>query len=159
MCLFTEQLLSAFITNGHKYFVRQTYARGRDMFDLNNKGAFLISHYTDKSKAHIHYQALGGDAHRFFYDLDAPGHLQKLQAAARQPQGYRIYVPLLPKEWKPSEMMLQKIRKYIDSQLHWKPARKDGVKTDLFLQFGELFLTLKWKTTEVKLPLAEVEKY
>lgn len=157
--LLSHELLDALVQAGHQYFVRQTYRRGLDHFDAGVRAAFLISHYTDKSKAQIHYKSLSSDPHRFLYDIEAPGHLEKLRIAAGQPEGYRIYSPLLQREWKPSGMMAQKIRNYIDDQLHWKPGKKQGVKTDLFLQFGELFITLKWKTTEVKIPLAEIERY
>lgn len=156
--LLTGQLLVSFIKTGHKYFVRQTYKRGIDHFDDTIKAAFLISHYSDKSKADIHFKALTADGNRFLYDINEPEHLQKLQTAAEQPKGFKIYTPLLQNEWRPTNALSQQIKKYIGGNLNWQPKKSEGVKCNLFLQFGELFLTLKWKSSEVKIPLSEVER-
>jgi hypothetical protein len=156
--LYSERLLDALIKAGHKYFVRQTYKRGFDHFDTEQRGSFLITHYNDLNKANIHYEALTNDGNRFLYDISNSEHLEKLRVASRQPVGYKIYTPLLQQEWKPSPQIAQGIRRYIDYKLRWKPAREETVQTNLFTQFGELFITLKFRIQEVKVPLADIEK-
>src|SRR4051812_15028950 len=120
--LYSQRLLDALIKAGHKYFVRQTYKRGINDFDTEQKGAFLISHYNDLNKATVHYEALKNDANRFLYDISNTEHFKKLKTAAEQPAGYKIYAPLLQQEWKPTEQIAKNIKSYIDYKLQWRPG-------------------------------------
>jgi hypothetical protein len=156
--LYSNRLLDALMKAGHKYFVRQTYKRGVNQFDTEQKGAYLISHYNDLNKATIHYEALANDGNRFLYDISNTEHLEKLRLAAQQPAGYKIYTPLLQQEWKPTEQIAKKIRSYIDYKLHWRPGRSETVHTNLFTEFGELFITLKFRIYKEKVPLSDIEK-
>ena len=156
--LYSERLLNALLNAGHKYFVRQTYKRGLDHFDEQQKGAFLISHYNELNKATIHYEALVKDGNRFLYDIEKPEHIEKLRIASKQPEGYKIYSPLLTQEWTPSNDMRQKIRRYIDYKLKWRPSREETVATNLFIEFGELFITLKLRSYNEKVPLSDIER-
>ena len=155
--LYTPALLEALIKAGHKYFVRQTYKRGIDHFDEKIKNAFLLSHYNDVSKAQIHYEALNMDGKRFLYDISKSEDLEKLKIAAKQPEGYKIYTPMLLRPWQPSDIMKGKVRRYIDQKLKWRPDTSATVQTNLFIQFGELFITLKLGIHEIKTPLSDVE--
>jgi hypothetical protein len=156
--LYSPRLLNSLIRAGHKYFVRQTYKRGVNHFDAEPKGAFLISHYNDLSKAQQHYDALKDEEKRFLYDISNTEHLEKLKATAQQPTGYKIYTPLLLEEWKPSRDMAEKIRAYINHKLRWRPGREERVHTNLFLEFGELFITLKFRGYNEEVPLSDIEK-
>lgn len=156
--LYTTELLQALIKSGHKYFVRQTYKRGIDHFDNGAKKAFLISHYNDISKAKMHHEALTLDGNRFLYDVSNGENLDKLKIAAAQPVGYKIYTPMLSNPWVPSDVMKGKVKRYIDQKLKWSLGRNDTVRTNLFTQFGELFITLKLGINEIEIPLSEVER-
>jgi hypothetical protein len=158
LVLFSTELLNSLIKTGHAYFVRQTYKRGVDHFGEKQKGPYLLSHYTDISKATMHYESLNMDANRFLYDISKQEHLEKLKVAAGQPQGYKIYIALLQKEWTPSDIMKGKVRRYVDQKLKWHPGRNETVKTNLFIQFGELFITLKLGIREIKVPLSDIER-
>ena len=155
--LYSPELLQALLKAGHTHFVRQTYERGVAAFQESKDKAFLISHYDNESRAGMHFEALAKDPYRFLYRVSDPGELGKLHIAAGQPPGFRIYTPMLLHSWKPSEWIKGKVRKYIDQKLAWQPGRSTGVKTNLFTQFGELFLTLKSGIHEVKIPLSDVE--
>ena len=157
--LFDRRILEHQVKSGHRYYVRQTYPRGVNHSDTCQKAAFLITHYTDQSHAKIHLAALTKDANAFLYDISNAEHYKKLEIAAEQPAGYKIFAPILAqKQWRPSEQMRGKIKRYIDDKLHWKPERQSTVNSDLFLQFGTLFITLKFGTHEAKIPLSEIEK-
>jgi hypothetical protein len=159
LVLFDAKILEALRRAGHTHFVRQTYKRGIDHTDTNQKGAYLISHYRDESHAAIHYEALAHDPARFFYDLSIPEHLAKLEVATTQPRGYAIYSALLAdQKWRPAADMKGKIKRYIATRLGWNPKGSDTVNTDLFFQFGELFITLKWGSHESKIPLSDLER-
>jgi hypothetical protein len=153
--IFRTDVLDELIKTGHRYFVRQTYKRG---MILELKASFLISHYEEQAKADIHYKALIADANRFLYDAENSDHLLKLQAAASQPTGYRIYtLHLAMDEWKVPLILKGNLRRYI-TKLGWHPAKDKGVNAKLFSQFGELFIALKWQSHETKVPLYEIEK-
>jgi hypothetical protein len=157
--LLTTRLLESLIKADNTFFVRQTYPRGKNQLDPLNKAAFLFSHYTDYSRAKTHYDALDNDPNKFLYNLNEPGHYEKMFIAAGQPEGFHIYSPLVPQPWKPTAPIATKIRNYINQKMGWSPSRSDAVKADLFVQFGELFITLKFGIHEVKLPLAEIENF
>ena len=157
--LLTTKLLESLIKAGNQFFVRQTYKRGKNELDPLNKAAFLFTHYTDYSRAKTHYDTLDDDANRFLYNINDEEHYQKLFIAASQPEGFKIYSPLVKQQWKPTPPIAARIRNYINQKLNWHLARTDSVKADLFVQFGELFITLKCGIHELKLPLADIENF
>jgi hypothetical protein len=156
--LLTTRLLESLIKAGNIFFVRQTYNRGKNELDPLNKAAFLFTHYKDYSRAKTHYDTLDNDPNKFLYIINEAEHYEKLFVAARQPDGFHIYSPLVQQPWKPTPAIAAKIRTYINQNLHWTPTSTSSVKADLFIQFGELFITLKYGIHEVKLPLADIEK-
>lgn len=129
------------------------------MFDEHTRAAFLFTHYNNVSDARSHFDALKHDGNRFLYDNNNPEHHAKLEIAAKQPLGYKIYSSLLEEPWKPSEKMAEKIRHYIGENLTWTPARADTIGAELFTHYGELFINLKYSTHEAKVPLTDIEKY
>src|SRR5918993_4199247 len=88
---FTRELLDSMINKEVVHFVRSTFPRGMPKDDAQYKGCFLISHYHDPGEAERHYNAIRHDANRFHYDARIKEHIEKLQAAAEQPAGYKIY--------------------------------------------------------------------
>jgi len=156
--LINEKLLNALIVAGNRYFVRQTYPRGLQPFNENQKAAFLLTHYRERDAAEKHYTFLQHDRYRFLYDSDHPAHLVKLEMAARQFPEYPVYTPLLQKAWEPSEKMVAHIRRYIAAHFNWRVPREEAVKAELFTEFGELFVNLKYKSGSASVPLAEIEK-
>ena len=156
--LFDKRLLDYHLHAGQQFFVRQTYRRGMDSQDKTQKGTFLISHYAEELMAVTHYGALSHDPQRFLYRVADTTHLQKLHIAASQPEGYRVYAPLLAqKEWKPSADMRLQIKKFIDKQLDWQIKGAQTVKATLTIEFGELFINLKNGKQQATLLLAEIE--
>jgi hypothetical protein len=175
LTLFTSQLLMVHLQSGNRYFVRQSYERGLTNTQLptntnpsNNpptntttpKAAFLISEYTELARAKIHLAALEHDPQAYLYDAEDPEHLRRLNIAAGQPEGYAIYAPLLAmRQWKPTDLLKAKIKTYIESRLKWKPRGSDEIGAELFLHFGELFITLKFGHDHAKVKLQEIEKH
>ncbi len=151
------KLLHALIHAGNRYFVRQSYRRGLNPFDPAHKAAFLFTHYDNLAAAHMHYKNLQHDAQRFLYDSNNPDHNAKLEKAAKQVPGYQVYTPLLEKPWEPSEKMTELIRRYIRQHAPWQPTREETVKADLFTQFGELFVNLRYRSHQLQVPLADIE--
>ena len=157
--LLSAKLLDSLIKAGNTHFVRQTYKRGKDELHDHIRAAFLITHYTEATRAQTHYDALPGDPNRFLYDIADPVHAEKLAIAANQPLGFKIFSPLMQQPWKPTAEIAAQIRTYISEKMNWTPGRNDTVKADLFTQFGELFINLKYGNHEIKVPLVDIENY
>jgi hypothetical protein len=157
--LLSAKLLDSLIKAGNTHFVRQTYKRGKDEWHDHFRAAFLITHYTDGYRAQTHFDALTNDPNRFLYNISDPVHAEKLSIAASQPLGFKIFSPLMQQPWKPTSEIAAQIRTYINEKMNWTPGRNDTVKADLFTQFGELFINLKYGNHEIKVPLEEIENY
>ncbi|MBK8143451.1 MAG: hypothetical protein IPK57_22390 [Chitinophagaceae bacterium] len=161
--LLTPQILAALLRQP-MYFVRQEYKRGIFVMDSEKTTSLLLTHYarheTDKERAHRHMRLLMKDQYRFMYDSTNEEHFQKLKIAAEQPPGCRVYINLMPKEWKASDGLKRKISSYMLYKLPWwqySPA--DKLKVTLKERYGELYLALLWKGQQTEVHLDEIEKF
>jgi len=155
--IFDNRIFHALMKAGHTHFVRQSYKRGIGPHEDEVKGSFLITHYKDLRAAQTHYASLHKDEHRFLYDITNPDHYKKLQMASMGPTGFKIHTSVLPFPWKPGEVIGGKIRTYVNQQLKWNAGRGDEVKSDLFVRHGEIFIALKYRANEVKVPFGVIE--
>jgi hypothetical protein len=106
-----------------------------------------------------HFGAISYDPRRFLYCWDDPVHRQKLKYAASGLQEYRIYSTVLKPDWdRPiNSKVKDQLRLYI-KQLGWNPRRDEGVLTNYELQFGELYIRIKYGGREAKVKFEEIEK-
>lgn len=159
LALLTRELLDALIKEGQLHFVRQVYHRGMQQYEPGLKGVFLFSYYSDKETAKKHFKVLVNDQYADLYDATIPEQKERLYKAASQPAGYQIYISMLKdKEWQPSPELGPKLKRYISAQ-GWKPGRGATVGIDIFIEFGELFLTLKSGPDKLKVKLSDIERY
>ena len=157
--LFTSDLLDAFVKRNKTFFVRQSFPRGRNILDNHTKGYFIISHYEHLNTALDHFGAIAYDANRFLYNWNDPEHQKRLQIAASQPDDYKIYSTVFKPDWDKhiSTKVRDKLRMYI-KKVGWMPIRMDEVQTNYELQFGELYIRIKWGSREAKIKFEEIEK-
>lgn len=155
----TDQLLDAFIAKGKKYFVRQTFNRGRNPFDEQVKGYFLFTHYDNFTTAQDHYGAIGHDPNRFLYEWGNPEHQQKLRLAASGLKEYKNYAAVLRPDFEKgiTDQLKKKIRSYVSNKLGWYPKGSDTMDTNFELQFGELFIRLRYGGRQAKVKFEEIE--
>jgi len=160
--ILTPAILNAMLRQP-MYFVRQHYPRGRLLYD-DEKTPFLLTHYgyheTDKERADRHMRLLYKDPYRFLYDSKNPEHLNKLIKAASQPDGYLVYINLLPKKWKAGDILKTKIGKYVAANFSWwqySPA--DKLKVTLKERYGELFIALLWRGQKTEVLLEDIENF
>lgn len=155
---FTRQLLQAFVDKGKRYFVRQSFERGRSLADTGIKECFLITHYEALTTALDHYGAIAHDGRRFLYDWNREDHQQRLVTAASAPEGYRVFAAVLRPDYDKAvdRLFQKKLRLYID-RLGWQPKRDEGVTSNYELQFGELYIRLKYRGREAKIKFEEIE--
>lgn len=158
--LLTPALLEAMLKQP-MYFVRQHYPRGRDPLQ-ENALPLLLTHYAhhdiEQERADRHLRLLFKDPYRKLYDSKNPPDLEKLWRAATQPEGYRIYINLLPKEWKANAMLKTKIGNYVKQKMHWwHYSGKDKLRVTLRERYGELYIALLWKGQQTEVHLDDIE--
>lgn len=156
---FTKDVLDQTVKRGCRYFVRNTYLQAFDHFNECIEGYFLFSHYDDPSKAEAHFNSIGNDPHRFLYEWDKPAHRERLMMAAGNPKGYRIYSTYFFPDYKKkiTKNLKDKINKYMYRHTDWKPGSGETVNIDFYLQFGLLYLTMKYAGQELKIKFADIE--
>lgn len=160
--LLTPEILNATLKQ-QMYFVRQQYDRGKDIYQ-NNTMPLLLTHYghyeTDRERAERHMRLLWKDPYRYLYDTTKEEDIHKLKIAASQPEGYRVYINLLPKKWKAPEILKIRISTYVRHKLSWwnyTPA--DKLKVTLKERYGLLFIALLWRGQQTEVLLDDIENF
>ena len=159
--LFNAQLLKDKMAVGKRFFVRQTYPRGRTE---EASASFLMKAYSEdeKQQAEKHLASITKDSFCYLYDARESSHLEKLRIAASQPPGFKIYYAgKKGLDWSPPPPYKEKMKRYI-AKVHpsWRLQRTSKkVHIGLFEEYGELFLKFSFGEEEDKVPLKEVEKY
>ena len=146
----------------NRYFVRQSYPRGRDHFDENIKAVLLLTYYyeddIETTRAEMHVSLLKNDPYRFLYDARHPDHRERLLKAAAQPAGYKIYINLLPAKWKAPAFLRDKIAQYIaEAMPEWRVNRYSKLDITLQERFGNLYLDLHWKGRKATVQLDAID--
>jgi hypothetical protein len=157
---FTKELLTALTEEGNKFFVRQEFKRGKNPLHPEIKNSFLITHYKEIESAMEHYDSLNTDSYRFLYDIDNPEHLNKLEIAASNPEGYSVFANVFHTDWQKriGDQLMNRIRYYIGSKLKWKPERNDNLKFNLFMDMGTLSVKIMLNGKEAIAKFGEIEK-
>lgn len=153
---FTEQVLQATVRRGGLWFVRNSLDIGEE---LTGKG-YLITHYNDQARAETHYNIIGHDTYRFLYNWADKQGQERLKFAATQPEGYKIFSSYFYPDYKKkiSKVYKEKINRYMYTHTVWKPSGSDTVHVDLYLQFGIMYLHLKYEGEELKIKFADIER-
>lgn len=145
------------------YFVRQHYPRGL-LAGGEKIVPLLLTHYphheVDRERAERHLRLLMKDPYRCLYDSTDPEQVKRLETAASQPGGFRVYINLLPKKWKAGDGLKIKISRYVKDKLPWwnySPA--DKLKVTLKERYGELFIALLWRGQQTEVLLEDIENF
>ena len=159
--LLNEALLRDQVAKGKRFFVRQTFARG---MDGRLKAAFLLRAYpeVEKEQAEQHLSAIARDVNAFLYDAATAEHLERLQIAARQPFGYKVfYAAKKGVDWVLPPVYREKIRHYINRHhAGWRGnTAGEKIQVGLYEEFGELFIKFSYDRQEDSIPFDEIEKY
>jgi hypothetical protein len=160
----TPGLLSSELFQGKRYFVRQFFSRG---MDSTVRASFLLRAYKEEESeiAQEHFASLVKDPNSFLYDTNCKEHLEKLQTAASQPVGYRIFYAGHKGgkggEWKPPTQYQQKMKRYIGSKhSNWR-TKKGGPKVEIAIceEYGHLYLEFSFGDEKDIVTLEEIEKF
>lgn len=155
----TTELLDAMLHKGVLHYVRSTFPRGAVMNDPAFKNSFLISHYHDPAEAERHYNAIRHDANRFHYDARNPEHLDKLKAAASQPEGYKIFSRIMIPgiEKKVTVLFKEHTKRYLYKNTGWDLKGRVTITPFLYFQLGELFVRIAHSGDEIKIKFEDLE--
>src|SRR4028118_1877158 len=120
---FGKPLLDAFIHAGCRYFIRQSFPRGKRPLEEGIKGCFIITHYADIAHAQHHLLAIREDPHAFLYEWDNAAHQYKLLTAADRPPGFKIYSSVFRRDWEKlfRRGLTEKARAFIEARVGWAP--------------------------------------
>lgn len=160
--LLSEAILKEKIASGKRWFVRQTYPRGlTDQPGL--RAAFLFRAYgaSEKNLTDQHLLHIKNDGNARLYDVELEEDRRKLQIAARQPAGFRVYYAgTLKTKWKPPVLYETRIKNYIRTyHPDWRPRGKNQqIQVGLHEQYGALFLKLSFEEDEEMIPFELIEK-
>lgn len=158
--LLSAELLRAKIGSGKRFFVRQTYLRGRE---TGIKAAFLFRGYetTEEDLARQHIKKIAHDGNAFLYDTQKGDDAKKLFIAARQPDGYRIYYAgRQTLEWKPPVQYQNKMKQFIMREHPGWRTKKGGdkIQIGLYEEFGTLFLKFSFEGEDDNVALETIEQ-
>lgn len=156
---FTIDVLKGSIDRGCKYFVRNRWHAGYDHFDEIQTQSLIIVHYLDLKEAEAHLQAIKQDKYRFLYDITNQDHLDRLQKAAQQPEGFKIFSSYFRPDYKKliTPRLKGKINSWMYRNTDWKPKRGQTVNVDFYLQFGQLFITMSFQGRKIKVRFEDIE--
>lgn len=144
------------------YLVTQSYARGFNHFDTERRIPILVTDYDNPGLANIHFNAVKGDKYASIIRLDIEEHRKKLLEMLSGVK-YGIYWSFVQSS---SDMKKRlqasysdKFRKYIDFKTDWRIKGDETVNVEgLEVTFGELFVTLKWRTQKLRIKFEDIEK-
>lgn len=157
LTLLSAALLSALLEEEYHFFVRQGYPAGISAADTHIREAFLITPYKDIASANAHFQHIRFDRRKYIYQTSHPEEEEKLRHAATQPAGYKIYLALIDPEHEiPDPQLVQHVKHYISQYTTWP---MEDICIQYALQYGELYLSLKYGDEEIKVPLPAIESY
>ncbi|MBC7509747.1 MAG: hypothetical protein H7320_13515 [Ferruginibacter sp.] len=159
--LFEKKYLDKLIQLNKMYLVTQSYSRAYDHFANHTAVDLLITDYDDPGLAGMHLNAVKKDKYASIIRLDSDAHKTKLLEMMAGNQ-YRLFwsVVLVNADTKKRlEAYKDKIRKYIDTSTNWQVKGNDAVNFEgIEVTFGELFVTLKWRTQKRRVKFEEIEK-
>jgi len=158
---FIPKLLPAIEGIGQRYLVAQTYPRGGNPFD-ESKQPLLLCDYDNLNKAKDHHKAIAGDKWAAIIDLQHPPHKSKLEEMLSQGSVYLLYAAFVKDKKqtvaRTDKYLAESVRQYISRETAWSPGRGEKVDAILELQYGKLYLQLKYAGERVKQDLGAFEK-
>lgn len=157
--LLSPTLLERMIVLGELYFVRQTYPRGRNPWDKQEKGSFLFTGHKDIAFAQEHLGAIENDPYRKIYRAKVAAELEGLQTAASQPLGYLCYASVFRDDYQDglNDQVKKHIRRYVKDVLDWFVPVSKGLSTKVFLHYGDLYIQLSSKGKVARIKFGDIE--
>lgn len=155
-----KELLDAMIESGQKYFVRQSFPRGKVDAPETVKHVFQISEYDELAVANHHMQIINRvDPYAHLYDITKESEKIKLYLTVENYSEYLIYSNTAHPHWKIKLKKYEpKIRNFIENRIGWKPKGKETVIVGLHNQYGSMYITFKYGRDKARYLFDELDK-
>ena len=160
--LFEKKYLPRLLSLKKIYLVTQSYSRAYDHFANSVKIDILVTDYDDPGLAKIHLNAVKHDKFGAIIDLSSEVHKKKFDEMLSGDQ-YQVFWSVVASSNDIKQRLTvsyaAKVRRYIDNQPNWKVSGIETVQVDgIEVTFGELFVTLKWRTQKLRIKFEDIEK-
>lgn len=163
---FSEKLLEKLIQSNRYYLISQTYDRGA-VRSGEYTTPLLLCTYVDKGIALTHLDALAArpqkDKYAALIDLTKEAHIAKIKAILKPHSGYVVYSNFIKDKndtKRKADMLFRKcLERYISRETTWRINRETTLKPSLQIVFGELFVSIKYGSQQIRVRLDDIEKY
>ena len=145
-----------------RYLVSQSYPRGHNHFDEEQKTNILLSDYDILGGASIHLNAVKNDKYAAILDLEKPEHKKKLTEMLAPESKYRVFWAVIKSKMELEQRInlryKENMRRYIDTHTNWRIDRDTTIKPSVQVTFGELFIILKYASQTLRIKFEDIEK-
>ena len=160
--IFKSQYIPGLIGLKKTLLVAQSYSNGFDHFAEVHKTDILLTDYDDIGLAKIHLAAIKADKYAAVLDITKEKHLQKLKEMLAPDSEYALYWAIVRSTGDLKKRVDMKyrdhIRRWIMKNTTWRIGGDETIRPQLQVIFGELFVTLKYGSQEVRIKFEEIEK-
>lgn len=145
------------------YLVSQSYGRGFDPLADVHRIDILMTDYDDEGLAKIHYNAVKEDKYAAILKLDNPKHKDKLEEMLHEGSKYHVFWGIIKSKSEVKDRILRKfkenIRRYVNQKTNWRIGGDKEIVPDIAIDFGELFITLKYgRYQDIRVKFEEIER-
>ena len=144
-----------------RYLVSQTYKRGATHPVEPQKDCILLSDYDAAGGANIHLNAVKHDKYAAILDLTKPAHKKKLLEMLDPNSGYQVFWAVVKSrkdlEARINAGYIPHMRRYIAKNTTWRIDHDATVFPQVQIAFGELFITLKWRSQTIRIKFEDIE--
>lgn len=139
----------------------QTFGRVENLC-TGKQQALLVTGYEEKGRAEIHLKALRDDQYGAIIQLCEKKHFDKFISMLEPASPYQVYWCVV-KDAARLERQLNlgyadHMRRYIGKNTGWTIGGKDKIQASFEVTFGELFVSLKWRSQRQRVKFEEIEK-
>ena len=158
----SKKHLDTIISLKRMYLATQTYTRAFDNFADIHTIDILVTDYVELVQAQMHYNAFHRhDKYASIIDLTKPLHKSKI-IEMLDGDKYSIYwsVVKTPESFqhRTATGYKDKIRRYIDSRTDWRIKGDETLRTNSEIIFGEIYITMSWRSKKLKVKFEEIER-
>lgn len=160
--IFKPQYIPQLIHLKKSLLVAQSYGNSYDHLAEVQKIDILVTDYDDIGLAKIHLAAIKKDKYASVIDLTKEKHLQKLKEMLAPGSVYAFYWAIVKNtddlKKKVDIKYKDHIRRWLMKNTIWRIGADETIRPQLQVIFGELFVTLKHGSQEVRIKFEEIEK-
>ncbi len=143
------------------YLVSQTYGRVENLLP-GKQEALLITAYEEKGRAEIHLKALRDDKYGAIIQLCERKHFDKFILMLEPASPYQVYWCVVKDaarlERQLNTRYADHMRRYIEKNTRWTIGGREKIQPAFEVSFGELFVSLKWRSQRQRVKFEEIEK-